>query len=87
MTEAENKKGVKIEVLRAQEDGNENIREFTFHVFCDGLEARVTTTPTNRLAVNERVGALMNDLRRLSAALTSAAGTPELVYWSHLPPV
>jgi hypothetical protein len=77
---------VKIEVMRAKEDGTENIREFTFHVFCDGLEARVTTTPTNPLPVSERVGALMNDLRRLSAALTAAAGTPELVDWSHLPP-
>jgi hypothetical protein len=82
---AMSEQAAKILVLRAKEDGSENIREFTFQVFCDGLEAQVTTTPTNPLPVSERVGALMNDLRRLSAALTSAAGTPELVDWSHLP--
>jgi hypothetical protein len=76
---------VKIVVLRAKEDGTENIREFTFQVFCDGLEAQVTTTPTNPLPASERVGALLNDLRRLSAAMTSSAGTPELIDWSHLP--
>jgi hypothetical protein len=76
---------VKIVVLRAKEDGSENIREFTFQLFCDGLEAHVITTPTNPLPVAERVSALMNDLRRLSVALASAIGTPQLIDWSHLP--
>jgi hypothetical protein len=76
----------KIVVIRAREDGQEKIQEFTFEVFCEGLDARVITIPINRLSESERVGALMNDLRLLSNALTAALAKPELVDWSALPP-